>query len=246
MLEVSGLSVSYGRISAITDVSMRIGEGECVALLGSNGAGKTTMLNTVSGLLKPRLGSVRFRGEEIGGRPPHDIVGRGVIQVPEGRKIFPELTVRENLAVGAYSHGAPAPADLDKVFALFPVLKERLRQLGGTLSGGQQQMLAVARALMAKPKLLMLDEPSLGLAPLIVEQLYEAIAKIKTETTLLLVEQNVHLALGLVDRAYVLRQGKVVREGTRDDLLHNDWIRSAYLGAAGDASEAAAGSSPGI
>jgi branched-chain amino acid transport system ATP-binding protein len=233
MLEVRGLSVAYGRIKALDGIDFHIAKGECVALLGSNGAGKTTTLNTISGLLKPLAGRIAFEGVQIGGEPAHRIVARGIVQVPEGRKIFPELTVKENLTVGGYIHGRPATADLERAFALFPVLHQRLAQSGGTLSGGEQQMLAVARALMGRPKLLMLDEPSLGLAPLIVEQLFEAIAKIKAETTLLLVEQNVHLALGLVDRAYVLQHGRIVREGTKENLLHNDWIRRAYLGAPG-------------
>ena len=230
MLDVAALRVSYGRIRALDAASFCIADRECVALLGSNGAGKTTTLNAISGLLKPSQGSIRFSECEIGGPPPHAVVKRGIVQVPEGRKIFPGLTVKENLAVGAYIHRAPATEDLERVFSLFPVLKKRLRQSGGTLSGGQQQMLAIGRALMARPKLLMLDEPSLRLAPLIVEQLYEAIARIKSHTTLLLVEQNVHLALALVDCAYVLRQGIIVREETRRDLLHTDWIRDAYLG----------------
>ena len=231
MLEVSGLSVAYGRIRVLDGIDFHVGLGECVALLGSNGAGKTTSLRTISGLLRPLAGHIRFEGHDIGGLPPHRIVARGIAQVPEGRRIFPELTVRENLTVGGYIHGRPAAVDLEHAFALFPVLRERLGQSGGTLSGGEQQMLAVARALMGRPRLLMLDEPSLGLAPLVVEQLYEAIARIKSETTILLVEQNVHLALGLVDRAYVLRHGHIVREGTRENLLHDDWIRGAYLGA---------------
>lgn len=229
MLEISNLSVSYGRFRALEGFSLKVAPSECVALLGSNGAGKTTTLNTISGLLRPGSGSIRFQGADITGRPPHHIVNLGIVQVPEGRHVFPDLLVHENLAVGAYCRGVPSKADFDRIYELFPKLRDRAKQKGGTLSGGEQQMLAVGRALMAKPKLLMLDEPSLGLAPLIVEQLYEVLRTIKASMTVLLVEQNVHLALELVDRAYVLREGRVVKEGGARDLADSAWLRSAYL-----------------
>lgn len=234
VLEISKLSVAYGRIRALDDVDLHVGRGECVALLGANGAGKSTLLRTVSGLLRPLSGRICFEGAAIEGLPPHRIVARGICQVPEGRRIFPELTVRENLVAGAHLHGRPDQEELAWAFALFPVLRARLDQPGGTLSGGEQQMLALARALMGRPRLLMLDEPSLGLAPMVVEQLYAAIEQIKARTTLLLVEQKVHLALALVDRAYVLRHGRIVREGRREELLAGDWISGAYLGGESD------------
>jgi branched-chain amino acid transport system ATP-binding protein len=235
MLEISNLSVNYGPFRALEGVALKVAAGECVALLGSNGAGKTTTLNTISGLLRPVSGSIRFQEAEIAGRPPHHIVKGGIVQVPEGRRVFPDLTVRENLAVGAYCRSAPSKADFDRIYDLFPRLCERTNQKAGTLSGGEQQMLAVGRALMAGPKLLLLDEPSLGLAPLIVEQLYEVLRTVKTSMTVLLVEQNVHLALELVDRAYVLRQGRIVKEGSARDLADSAWLRSAYLASDMDA-----------
>jgi branched-chain amino acid transport system ATP-binding protein len=230
MLEVTNLSVAYGAVAALNDITFKIGTGECVALLGSNGAGKTTTLKTISGLLKPSHGSIRFEGREIGGLPAHMVVRQGVVQIPEGRRIFPELLVRENLEIGAYARNKPAAEDFDRIFQMFPILKQRLTQRGGTLSGGEQQMLAFGRALMARPKLLMLDEPSLGLAPMIVELLFNAIRSIKAETTILLVEQNVHIALEIVDRAYVLREGRLAREGAAAELAQDSWIREAYLG----------------
>lgn len=230
MLAVSDLHVSYGHVRAVSGVDFSVAEGECVALLGGNGAGKTTILNTISGLLKPVRGHIRLRGEEIAGLPPHKIVSQGVVQIPEGRKIFPDLRVYENLLVGSYQRKDDLQADWDRIYELFPVLEERQQQRGETLSGGEQQMLAIGRALMARPRLLMLDEPSLGLAPLIVERLFEVIADLKQEITLLLVEQNAQLALEVADRAYILQQGRITREGTAEQLLSTDWIREAYLG----------------
>jgi branched-chain amino acid transport system ATP-binding protein len=229
MLEVSHLHAGYGHVPVLNDVNFHIHPGECVALLGSNGAGKTTTLSTISGLLKPTSGSIRFAGEDILADPAYRLIARGLVQVPEGRRIFPDLLVRENLAVGAHSR-RPTAADFDRVYDLFPILRRRAGQKGGTLSGGEQQMLAVGRALMARPKLLMLDEPSLGLAPMIVEQLFETIRLLKAEITILLVEQNVHLVSFIVDRAYVLQKGRVVREGSGADLAHAEWVREAYLG----------------
>jgi branched-chain amino acid transport system ATP-binding protein len=230
MLEVSGMSAGYGQVPVLSDLSFEVRAGECVALLGSNGAGKTTTLSVLSGLLRPTAGTIRFDGADILREPPYRLVTRGLVQVPEGRRIFPDLLVRENLAVGAHGRGGADPADIERVYTLFPVLRQRANQRGGTLSGGEQQMLAVGRALMARPKLLMLDEPSLGLAPMIVEQLFETIRLLKAEVTILLVEQNVHLVAGIVDRAYVLQKGRVVREGRGADLAQADWVREAYLG----------------
>jgi len=230
MLDVSEIFVQYGRSQVLEGVSLTVSQGECVSLLGSNGAGKTTTLRTISGLLKPASGRIQFNGFELAGMPAYKIVGAGIVHVPEGRRIFPDLLVRENLMAGAYSQAAPSPADLDRIFDLFPVLKDRLRQKGGSLSGGEQQMLAFGRALMARPKLLMLDEPSLGLAPKVVRDLYEVIRKIKTTITVLLVEQSVHLALEVADRAYVLREGRIVGHGSSKDLSSDSWLRNAYLG----------------
>lgn len=230
MLDVSEIFVQYGRSRILEGVSLTVAQGECVSLLGSNGAGKTTTLRTISGLLKPVSGRIQFNGVDLAGMPAYKIVGAGIVHVPEGRRIFPDLLVRENLMVGAYSQATPSPADLDRIFDLFPVLKDRLRQKGGSLSGGEQQMLAFGRALMSRPKLLMLDEPSLGLAPRVVEDLYEVIRKIKTTVTVLLVEQSVHLALEVADRAYVLREGRIVGHGSSQDLSSESWLRNAYLG----------------
>jgi branched-chain amino acid transport system ATP-binding protein len=229
MLEVAHLHAGYGHVPVLSDVNFHVEEGECVALLGSNGAGKTTTLSAISGLLKPSSGSIRFCGEDTLADPAYRLVARGLVQVPEGRRIFPDLLVRENLAVGAHSR-RPRAADFARIYDLFPILRSRASQKGGTLSGGEQQMLAVGRALMARPKLLMLDEPSLGLAPMIVEQLFETIRLLKAEITILLVEQNVHLVSAIVDRAYVLQKGRVVREGSGADLAHAEWLREAYLG----------------
>jgi branched-chain amino acid transport system ATP-binding protein len=232
MLRVTNLAVRYGHVRAVNGISFEIAGGELVALLGGNGAGKTTTLNAISGLLPAAAGIIEFHGESLVGLPPHEVVARGVIHVPEGRHIFPNLTVRENLAIGAYQRKTATNEDLDSVFALFPVLKERLGQAGQTLSGGEQQMLAIGRALMAQPKLLMLDEPSLGLAPIIVDRLFEQILQIKQQITILLVDQNAQLALELADRAYILQQGHIVDKGTGEDLLRSGWLEQAYLGTA--------------
>jgi len=230
MLEAKNLHISYGNVKAVSDVSFTVESGECVALLGGNGAGKTTILNTISGLLKPTQGIISFQGEIISTLPPNKVVALGIVQIPEGRKIFPELSVYENLLVGAYRRNVDLVPDLERVYELFPVLKERLGQRGETLSGGEQQMLAIGRALMARPKFLMLDEPSLGLAPIIIERLFDVIAEIKLELSLLLVEQNAQLALDVADRAYVLQQGRIVREGDSKQFMKTDWLREAYLG----------------
>lgn len=232
MFRIRNLSVRYSFVNAVTDLNIEIAPGEMVALLGGNGAGKTTTLRTISGLLQPHEGSIEYDGESLVGLRPHDIVARGIIQVPEGRRIFPDLSVKENLVAGAYQSKGDISADFDRVFALFPKLKERLKQRGLTLSGGEQQMLAIGRAMMARPKLLMFDEPSLGLAPIIVDRLFEQIKMLKADTTILLVEQNAQLALELADRAYILQQGQVVSQGTGSDLLQSDWLQQAYLGTA--------------
>jgi branched-chain amino acid transport system ATP-binding protein len=233
LLELEGVRVSYGNIEAVKGVSMNIDEGEIVALIGGNGAGKSTTLKTVSGLTKPNTGEIKFRGEAIHGLAPHEVVARGISQVPEGRHIFPRMSVRDNLEMGAYQRtdGEEIARDMDRVFELFPVLKERVKQAGGTLSGGEQQMLAIARALMSRPKLLMLDEPSMGLAPLLVERIFEAIGQINREgMTILLVEQNAQIALSMSSRGYVLESGEIVLSDRSDALLHNDQVRKAYLG----------------
>jgi len=232
MLEVRDLHVYYGEIHALKGVSLSVGKGEIVTLLGNNGAGKTTTLRALSGLLPPRDGDVRLEGESLLGVPPHEIVLRGVAHVPEGRRIFNQLTVQENLAMGAYarSDGGIGP-DLDRVFALFPRLKERRAQVAGTLSGGEQQMLAIGRALMAAPRILLLDEPSMGLAPVLVEQIFETIQGINRQgTTILLVEQNAAMALTIAQRGYVLEAGAVVLEGSARGLAENVEVRRAYLG----------------
>jgi branched-chain amino acid transport system ATP-binding protein len=229
MLRVDDLVVRYGYVRAVNGISFRVNAGETVALLGGNGAGKTTTLRTISGLLQPASGTLEFEGQSIAGMRPHEVVARGIVQVPEGRHIFPALSVYENLRVGGYQRKDDLQSDIDVVFELFPVLKQRLKQPGGTLSGGEQQMLAIGRALMGRPKLLMLDEPSLGLAPIIVDRLFDQIGSIKSKVTVLLVEQNAQLALNLADRAYVLQQGRIVREGSGSDLLNSDWLREAYL-----------------
>jgi len=232
MLEVRDLCVSYGGMPALKGVSLTVAAGEIVALLGNNGAGKTTTLKTVSGLLVPRAGEVLLDGEPLRGTPPHLIVRKGIAHVPEGRHVFNRLTVRENLEMGAYTRSDPrVEADLDRVLALFPRLRERRRQTAGTLSGGEQQMLAIGRALMASPRLLLLDEPSMGLAPLLVEQIFETVQSINRQgTTILLVEQNAALALEVAKRAYVLETGTIVLAGTAADLVRNEDVRRAYLG----------------
>ena len=232
MLEVQDLHVYYGEIHALKGVSLDVGKGEIVALLGNNGAGKTTTLKTLSGLLPARSGSVRLEGETLLGVPPHAIVLRGIAHVPEGRRIFNRLTVLENLEMGAYARAdAGIGQDLERVFVLFPRLKERRAQVAGTLSGGEQQMLAIARALMAAPRILLLDEPSMGLAPVLVEQIFETIQDINRHgTTILLVEQNAAMALSIAHRGYVLETGAIVLSGTAADLQENPEVRRAYLG----------------
>ena len=231
LLALTGVDVSYGSIRALKDVSLEVGEGEIVTLLGANGAGKTTTLRTISGLLTPRPGKISFDGSSIEGAPAHQIVGMGISHVPEGRRIFPRMSVVENLEMGAYRRRGNLGPDLDRAFGLFPVLQERRRQLGGTLSGGEQQMLAIGRALMSRPRLLLLDEPSMGLAPLIVAQIFRIIAEIREGgTTVLLVEQNAAQALTVADRGYVLETGEIVMSDRAEVLLHDDRIRAAYLG----------------
>ncbi len=232
MLELRDLHVYYGEIHALKGASLRVGEGEIVALLGPNGAGKTTTLKTVSGLLTPRRGQVLLDGADLVGVPPHQIVQKGIAQVPEGRRIFNRLTVLENLEMGAYVRADGAVReDMERVFALFPRLKERRAQVAGTLSGGEQQMLAIGRALMARPRLLLLDEPSMGLAPVLVEQIFETIQSINRQgTTILLVEQNAAMALTIARRGYVLETGSIVLEGSARELVENAEIRRAYLG----------------
>jgi branched-chain amino acid transport system ATP-binding protein len=230
MLEVTDLTIAYGRSSVVRDVSFKVGAGQLVALLGGNGVGKTTILRTLSGLMRARAGSISLMDTPIAGLQPHEIVEMGLIQVPEGRKIFPEMTVMENLKVGAHAVKDRAHETLEEVLSLFPRLAERAKQLGGTLSGGEQQMLAVGRALMSRPKLLMLDEPSLGLAPVIVDRLYDQIATLKSRMTILLVEQNTQLALDLADYGYVLQQGRIMQHGTPEMLRQSDSLKQAYFG----------------
>jgi len=233
VLEVTDLHVAYGDVQALWGVSFRVGAGAIVTLLGSNGAGKTTTLRTVSGILRPRAGSIRLEGTELTRLPPHGIVALGVGHIPEGRRLWPGMTVLENLELGAYPAGARArrAESLEWVFHLFPRLSERRRQLAGTLSGGEQQMLAIGRALMVRPRLLMLDEPSLGLAPLLVAELFRTLQSINREgVTILLVEQNVHQALAIAHEAYVLETGRVVAAGPARELLHDPNIKGAYLG----------------
>jgi branched-chain amino acid transport system ATP-binding protein len=233
MLEVKNLHVYYGAIHALKGISFHVEEGEIVALIGANGAGKSTTLSTISGLLQPREGSVIFRGEEITLTPAEQTVQKGVVQVPEGRKIFATLTVMENLEMGAYTQRDKKlfKQDLENVFTLFPRLRERQNQLGGTFSGGEQQMLAIGRALMAHPFLLLLDEPSMGLSPILVEQIFEIVQNInKQGTSVLLVEQNAQMALSIADRAYVLETGEITLEGSAHDVLHNPSVIEAYLG----------------
>ncbi len=234
MLEIDRLDVYYGNIHALKDVSLRVNEGEIVTMIGANGAGKTTTLRTISALLSPRAGSIRFQGERIDGRAADDIVRRGISHSPEGRQIFANLTVSENLDMGAYTRRDRDGVrhDREMIFHLFPRLKERLHQRGGTLSGGEQQMLAIGRALMSRPSLLLLDEPSLGIAPLLVEQIFEKISELNRENklTILLVEQNAHLALKVAHRAYVLETGHVELEGDAKALAKDERVKAHYLG----------------
>ena len=232
VLKVENLHVYYGSIHAIKGVSFEVGEGEIVTLIGANGAGKSTTLNTVGGLLKPREGSIEFEGKSILGVAPHKVVSEGMALCPEGRRVFAQLSVKENLEMGAYTRPASEiPETLAKVYEQFPRLKERETQMAGTLSGGEQQMLAMGRALMSKPRLLMLDEPSMGLAPILVDQIFEIIETLnKAGTTILLVEQNAQMALSIAHRAYVLETGRIVNTGTGRDLLNDDSVKKAYLG----------------
>jgi len=235
MLKVEQIGVAYGAIDALHGISLEVGQGEVVALLGANGAGKTTLLRTISGLIRPKSGGIRFEGEPLGNSSAETRVRRGIAHVPEGRRIFPGLTVRENLDVATTvwrRRGMSAAADLDNVYALFPRLKERASQLGWSLSGGEQQMLAIGRALMARPKMLLLDEPSLGLAPRLSEEVYRRIADINAKgVTVLLVEQNTVLALEVARRAYVIENGHIVLDGPARDLANHPRVREAYLGA---------------
>ena len=233
MLTLSGISASYGSVPAISDVSIAVGEGEAVGLLGANGAGKSTTLRAISGLVRLTSGAITFLGINIATLAPYKITELGIAHVPEGRQVFPELTVKENLEIGAYIPTAKAERSrtLDLVFSIFPVLAERRKQLAGTMSGGEQQMLAVGRGLMLKPRLLMLDEPSLGLAPVVTDATFEKIQEIHTMgTAILLVEQNVSRALSLVQRAYVLESGKVIMHGKSGELANNKQVQAAYLG----------------
>ena len=232
MLKVEGINVYYGAIHAIKGVPFHVDEGEIVTLIGANGAGKSTTLQTISGLLRSRTGSIEFCGENISKLPPHKIVEKGLAQVPEGRRIFLQMSVQENLDMGAYTQsGAGVGEDIERVFEQFPRLKERRRQIAGTLSGGEQQMLAIGRALMSRPKLLMLDEPSMGLAPILVEQIFEIIQSLhKSGTTILLVEQNAQMALSVADRAYVMETGAISLSGTGRELAESDQVKKAYLG----------------
>ena len=232
LLRVDDIHVYYGSIHAIKGISFEVNEGEIVTLIGANGAGKSTTLNTVSGLLKPRSGLITFEGKGIVGIGASRIVSLGMALCPEGRRVFQQMTVRENLEMGGYSRpNTEIPASLEDVFMRFPRLKEREKQIAGTLSGGEQQMLAMGRALMSKPKLLMLDEPSMGLAPILVEQIFDIIKELhNTGTTILLVEQNAQMALSIADRAYVLGTGKITISGPANEVLADDRVREAYLG----------------
>ncbi|MBI1882153.1 MAG: ABC transporter ATP-binding protein [Chloroflexi bacterium] len=233
MLELQDLHVYYGSIRALDGISLRVNEGELVALIGSNGAGKSTTLKTISGLLRPRQGAIIYQGQDITRLATDRIVALGISHCPEGRRIFGGLTVRENLLLGTVQrkNGHTLAADLEWIFHLFPRLKERLYQSGGTLSGGEQQMLAIARALMSQPKLLLLDEPSLGLAPILVEHIFKVISQLKQEgKTILLVEQNIHQALNAADRAYVIETGRITLAGAAEELKHNPQVEQSYLG----------------
>ena len=232
LLKVDDIHVFYGAIHAIKGISLEVNEDEIVTLIGANGAGKSTTLNTIAGLLKPRQGTVTFDGQQLNGMPASRIVSRGMALCPEGRRIFQQMTVRENLEMGGFTRPSSEIAgSMDEMFQRFPRLKEREKQIAGTLSGGEQQMLAMARALMSKPRLLMLDEPSMGLAPILVEQIFEIVKELHgSGVTVLLVEQNAQMALSVADRAYVLETGTISMEGPASELLNNDQVRKAYLG----------------
>ena len=232
LLKIDNIHVYYGAIHAIKGISFEVEEHEIVTLIGSNGAGKSTTLNTIAGLLKPRSGSVTFDGKNLSSMPTSKVVSQGIALCPEGRRIFQQMTVRENLEMGGFTRpDKEIEGSIDEMFQRFPRLKEREKQIAGTLSGGEQQMLAMARALMSKPRVLMLDEPSMGLAPILVEQIFEIIKELhQSGTTILLVEQNAQMALSVADRAYVLETGKLTMEGSADELLHSDAVRKAYLG----------------
>ncbi len=234
MLELQNVETFYGNIQALKSISMEIAQGEIVTLIGANGAGKSTTLMSISGVVPPRTGEIRFEGKPIQGLPPNAIVSMGISQVPEGRRIFPYLTVLENLDMGAFLRDdkPEIKSDLDYIFELFPILAERRHQAGGTLSGGEQQMLAISRALMARPRLLLLDEPSLGLAPLVVKRIFEIVKKINSEnnTTVFLVEQNANLALKTAHRGYVMENGRIIMADAADKLMVNEDVRKAYLG----------------
>lgn len=233
MLQVKNLCVSYGAIKALKGISFDVEKGEIISLIGSNGAGKTTTLHSISNIIKKQSGSVFFEGEDISDMSADKIVARNLIQVPEGRRVFANLTVKENLELGAYlrKDKAEIVRDMEKVFSLFPRLKERVRQAAGTLSGGEQQMLAMGRAIMSKPRLLLLDEPSMGLAPILVDEIFEIIKRINADgTTILLVEQNAYKALSIADRAYVLETGEIKKSGLASDLIKDESVKAAYLG----------------
>lgn len=232
LLEVKNIKVYYGNINAIKDISFEVNEGEIVTLIGANGAGKSSILNTVAGLIKPKSGDIIFDGQGIIGIPAHKIVSKGMALCPEGRRIFQQLSVKENLEMGSYTRPANEVSEsIEKVYELFPRLKERYKQIAGTLSGGEQQMLAMGRALMSKPRLMMLDEPSMGLAPILVEQIFDIIKNLhKSGTTILLVEQNAQMALSIADRGYVMETGRIVTSGTGKGLLQDDAVKKAYLG----------------
>lgn len=234
MLEVNDIHTYYGNIEALKGISLTVNQGEIVSLIGGNGAGKTTTLRTICGLIKPRSGSVLLEGENLAAYRPHQIVYKRVAMVPEGRGIFARLSVAENLDLGAYSRKdrSGLSDDLERVYKIFPRLKERYRQIAGTLSGGEQQMLAIGRALMAHPRLLLMDEPSMGLAPILVESIFDTVQEINKEgTTILLVEQNALMALSIASRGYVLQTGRIVLQDTADNLQHNEMVQKAYLGA---------------
>ena len=231
MLKVDNINVYYGQIHAIKDISFEVKEGEIVSLIGANGAGKSTILKTVSGIMHPKTGSIHFLGEDITHKPAHTLVYKGMAHVPEGRRIFLNMTVRENLDMGAFSQKTVSKEDIENVYERFPRLKERYKQVAGTLSGGELQMLAIGRALMSHPRLLMLDEPSMGLAPILVDQIFDIIKELnQAGTTILLVEQNAQMALSIADRGYVLETGRIVTSADADQLLNDDSVKKAYLG----------------